>query len=291
MGAFLGGSAIAEAGVTSASFPTKPGPDFQPIYLEVFGGKAIQLPNISIPLLKDGDQPGLLDIGGSVGALNSYSKAADGRANAAAGAVSSDGSVTPTNPQDPSSNGNAKIDLRVLLDQLKIDVAHQLVSAAEVDANSLSTSIKVTEGGTPETSYDFADAHARLQVPPVGTIIGGVTGGLGPVKDTVTAALGSNGAITTALQTAVNAINLDLGVAKLKTTGSTVTFSGIDDAFNALTASLPTTIKSKNGAVTLDLNTGLADVDIAKLYKGADATDLNGLPPNTDILDSKMVQD
>lgn len=293
VGAFLGGSAIAEAGVTSASSPTKEGPDFQPINLNVFGGKAIQLPNINIPLLKNGDQPGLLDIGGAVGALNSYSAAKAAGANAASGAVTSDGSVTPTNPENPGANGNAKIDLRVLLDQFKIDTEHALVSAAEVDANALSSSIKATKGPVTaaDTSYDFADAHARLVVPPVAGLTAAITTGLNALKDPINAVVGDTGALNTAVKTALSALNLNLGIASLKTTGSTVSITGVDDVIAALVASLPTKIVNKNGGVTLDLTTGTADVDVAKIYNATNgAKDLNGLPPNTDVLDSKMVE-
>ncbi|MBQ1445119.1 MAG: choice-of-anchor G family protein, partial [Renibacterium sp.] len=294
VGAFLGGMALAEAGLTSASSVKSPGPDKQPLNLNVFGGKALQLPNINLPIVKNGPgQPGLLDIGGAVGALNSYAAAQAAAGKAAAGAITDSGSIDPSAAQDPSKNINAKIDLRVLLDQLGLDTAHQLISTAEVDANALSSSINATKKPitAADTSYAFADAHARLQLPPVAALTGLLTSGLDQLKTPINAVIGDTGALNTALKAALAALNVDLVVASLKTTGSTVSITGTDAVVAALAASLPTKIVSKNGGVTLDLTTGLADVDVAKIYNATGgAKDLNGLPPNTDVLDDKMVE-
>ncbi|MDR6269805.1 choice-of-anchor G family protein [Arthrobacter russicus] len=294
VGAFLGGMALAEAGLTSASSVKSPGPDKQPLNLNVFGGKALQLPNINLPIVKNGPgQPGLLDIGGAVGALNSYAAAQAAAGKAAAGAITDSGSIDPSAAQDPSKNINAKIDLRVLLDQLGLDTAHQLISTAEVDANALSSSINATKKPitAADTSYAFADAHARLQLPPVAGLTGLLTSGLDQLKTPINAVIGDTGALNTALKAALAALNVDLVVASLKTTGSTVSITGTDAVVAALAASLPTKIVSKNGGVTLDLTTGLADVDVAKIYNATGgAKDLNGLPPNTDVLDDKMVE-
>ena len=286
--------ALAEAGLTSASSVKSPGPDKQPLNLNVFGGKALQLPNINLPIVKNGPgQPGLLDIGGAVGALNSYAAAQAAAGKAAAGAITDSGSIDPSAAQDPSKNINAKIDLRVLLDQLGLDTAHQLISTAEVDANALSSSINATKKPitAADTSYAFADAHARLQLPPVAALTGLLTSGLDQLKTPINAVIGDTGALNTALKAALAALNVDLVVASLKTTGSTVSITGTDAVVAALAASLPTKIVSKNGGVTLDLTTGLADVDVAKIYNATGgAKDLNGLPPNTDVLDDKMVE-
>ncbi len=286
--------ALAEAGLTSASSVKSPGPDKQPLNLNVFGGKALQLPNINLPIVKNGPgQPGLLDIGGAVGALNSYAAAQAAAGKAAAGAITDSGSIDPSAAQDPSKNINAKIDLRVLLDQLGLDTAHQLISTAEVDANALSSSINATKKPitAADTSYAFADAHARLHLPPVAALTGLLTSGLDQLKTPINAVIGDTGALNTALKAALAALNVDLVVASLKTTGSTVSITGTDAVVAALAASLPTKIVSKNGGVTLDLTTGLADVDVAKIYNATGgAKDLNGLPPNTDVLDDKMVE-
>ncbi|RQN09425.1 hypothetical protein EHW97_04090, partial [Aeromicrobium camelliae] len=54
-------------------------------------------------------------------------------------------------------------------------------------------------------------------------------------------------------------------------------------------AILATPLTSSDGIVTVDLDDGLILVNVAKLLKGPDATDLNGLSPNTQVLTAATI--
>ncbi|MBL3682371.1 hypothetical protein D3229_08515 [Leucobacter aridicollis] len=283
---------LASLGFTQTSFPAKPGPDTGQLDLGVLGNETIRLGDgLQLPLLKNAQGQGLIHLG-ELGAASSYSESlSDASSKASSGVLGSGGSIA-VSPNTGVGTDPAYVDLTDLLDQLNVSgLTDSVLDQARVELGSLATSAE-SASDVVTSEYVLAGANITVRSPLVGTIatnLGGVVQtAVQPVNDLVE----SDGALNKLLTTLKDALNgFDLGVAKIKVGAATVAIDGIDTVGASVVEQLISTpIANNSGSVSIDLGTGEVTLDVAKLIKEADGSDVNSLPANYNVVSAEFVQ-
>lgn len=288
----LGGDILDVSQAVSGN-PSGVGPNVTPLNVTLLQGLTVDLGGgLQLPLISGPGGAGLLDLG-ELGALNAFAGSPTANAStASAGAITPDGAVA-TDINNPGAYGNAKVNLTDVLDQLGVaGITDQVVDNLGLELGAIAS--RATATGTAgsvdfASEYTVADLELNVSSPLVGTVATSLGGVLGGVGDTLDAAVGTGGV----LDTVVGAVDLDLGipaVLQVQVGGGTISIDGLDAAITAATNTLITEpLADPNGIVSIDLANGLVSVDLAKIVNGPGATDLNGLDPNTLVLDDTTI--
>lgn len=204
---------------------------------------------------------------------------------ASAGAVGDGGALDIDGIQN-GTYGSARVDLTTLLSQAGVDgFSDQIVDELSLQLGALGSTAAKSEG-TVTSDYVVADGQLVISSPLVATLATDLDTALNGVGTTVNGALATDGA----LGEVANAIDIDanvLGVAHLTAGPGTVGIDGLDAALDdASTTLLATPLQDENELVSIDLSTGIITVDLQKL---GGAEGLNGLDPNTELLDADTI--
>ncbi|PQZ87706.1 hypothetical protein CQ018_17290 [Arthrobacter sp. MYb227] len=250
--------------------------------------KKLALGGIELPLISNGTNNGLLDLG-SVGLLSSYAAAPNAQtAKAAAGVLGENGIIkigSGTSPYD-----NATIDLTRLLTGLGVSgLSNKVLDEFELSLGAVASTASKSNGKIT-SDYKLADAELNIGSPLVANLTKTLGKSVNGIGSTLNTAVGTKGV----LGSAVNALNVNvnvLGLVKLKTSDVSIGINGLDKALDVVVKDvLQGTVKDKNGLVKIDLKTGDINVDLAKLVKNNPKTgDLNGLAPNTEVLTAATI--
>ncbi|WP_201308854.1 choice-of-anchor G family protein, partial [Puerhibacterium puerhi] len=247
----------------------------------------VGLGTLGIPVIGDGTNAGLLDLGPAAGAglLNGYAHAPDGdNATAASGAVTDDGAINLGAVRDHPGTDLARLDATALLDRLGVaGLTDQVVDEVSLGLGALASSATQTTATGTSSDYVVAGADLKVSSPLVGTLADTLGATTDEVESTVGGLLGPNGAVQQTLGTldvvsvdVLGLVALDLGSPRLT---ATVDLSAVSDEL------LATPLVSENGLVSIDLASGDITVDLAMLHGG----DLNGLAPNTELLTASEI--
>ncbi len=236
---------------------------------------------LSLPLIGDGSNGGLLNLGpdAAAGLLNGYAASPTAEESlAASGAVGADGSI---DADAGSSTEAATLDLTALLGQVGVDgLTDEIVDQVALELGALASRAEQTQPGDPAGEYLLAGAEVQLHSPLVDGLAGTVQDTVGELEGTVNGALGPDGAVQGLLD-AVTIAPANLGVGPISL--ATVDFGAPTvDATVDLTAVTDDILVGQisEGAVTIDLSTGTIAIDLEQLH----ADGLNGLDPNTNLL-------
>ncbi|WP_312172007.1 choice-of-anchor G family protein, partial [Microbacterium sp.] len=291
----LGGLDIAALGHTITSNPAAAGPELGGLDVSLLQTLGIQVGAVNLPLVSDGTNSGLLQLG-DLGAAQSYSSSpSQTQSTASSGTITSggaidagaiDGSVAPAN-----------LELTGLLSQLGLTgVTDGIVDQASVSIGALA-STATSDLDVVTSEYRIADLgvdlHSQLLDTLADTLDTTVQGALTPVSNLV----GPGGALSTLLGTvtstleALNLSALGIPVIGVDATDSDVSIAGLDAVgANVATQVLSTPLENTTGSVLVDLETGTISVDLARILveTGAGA-DLNSLPANTPVLAASTI--
>ncbi len=279
---------VLDAITTASGYPSEEGPNSAAIDVGVLNALGITLPGISLPLIGDGDNGGLLDLGdqAAAGLLNGYAASpSEVESLAASGAVGADGAI---DVDAGSSTDPARVDLTGLLGQVGVDgLTDAIIDELSLELGALASRAEANEGDISR-EYLLAGAELVVSSPLVGGLAGEVQGAVEDISDGINALLGPEGAIQGALDVLSidpitisvplvgDVLSVDIGAPQLSTT---VDLGNITDGL------LTEPLVSENGLVSIDLSTGEIRVDLAMLHQG----NLNEFLPNTELLSAGEV--
>lgn len=283
---------LADVGVAASGNLSETGPNRAPIDVGLLGDLGtVTLPGLSIPLIGDGTNGGLLDLGGAAGAglLNSYSSSPSGTESVAtAGAVGDDGAINVDATSDPDTVGDARLDLTALLGQLGVDgLTDDVVDQLSVEIGALASRAAKSGDDDADRTYGLAGARLTVRSPAVEALAGDLQGSITELQSTLNAAVGAGGTLGNALA----GVNLRLPLAGLATVTAGPATASLDLDLAAVTQELLSTpLVDDSGFISIDLAAGTITVDLAKVVKNdATATTLNGLAPNTELLSTEII--
>ncbi len=224
---------------------------------------------------------------GSAGALNQYAQVSGhGTAAGAAGLVSDSGGVQVT-PTTPSSAlpGPAYVSLGTLLPTITNLADAQLrvgavASSARLDGCADLRALLWGDGTATGAvrSYGVADVGLRTTSPVLGQLVQAVNATVGTVQTNLGTLGGSTGPIATAIRTGLlGQLGAGLTLAPLSGTVTVTTPDVAAAVAPLLTAPLT------DGVVTLNLSSGVIDVDLDALLGYAPGA-LSSQPPNTQVV-------
>jgi hypothetical protein len=215
-----------------------------------------------------------LDLGSIIdlGAAGQYAEAsANGESHASVGALTNRGAVEVTDGPG-TRGGDATVDLDGMLGGVDgsvitdLDLRLQAVGAAAT--------------GTPEGAqgeYALAGATLAVSSPAIADLTSKVLAAIDPAEDALLALGGSDGAIARSLLPELNRLlgpvggGIDVGVS-------------VDNDLRSIVEPLLTSSFSSD-AVSFDLETGAVLIDLETLL----GSELNALPPNTELLTADVV--
>ena len=281
---------LADLNTAHTGFPSEIGPESTPLNLELLEGLTLDLGDgLSLPLISQPGEPGLLELG-ELGALSSYAESPAGTSStASAGAVGSDGALN-LDPDNPGAYGEAQVDLTNLFAQVGLDpVTDGIIDEASLGLGA-TASTATKEAGSVSSEYLLAGADLTVSSPLVGGVTGELDSALGDVGALVNGAVGTEGVIGQVLSQ-LELIDLDLGLARVGIDSAQVGINGLDTALEDLSETLLVEpLEDENGLVSIDLGTGVINVDLEQIYADSHGVeDLNGLDPNTQLLDSTTI--
>ncbi len=265
-----------------SSSPSSDAEDSTPLNAEVLQSLGVELPGIDLPLISNEGGDGLLELG-EAGALNSYGHAsASNAAKASAGAVGKDGAL---NLDDINNGdfGNAKVDLTSVLGQLNLDgVSDEIVDELSLELGAIGSTAE-SDGETTDSEYVVADGTLTVSSPAVDDLSGALTDAVDGVGGSLDDAIGDEGLVN---ELAGLGLDVDAGLASVKVGGEDTKVSvDTGDALNSVVENVVNKkLEDESGIVSIDLANGDIKIDLAKVVKGADGEDLNGLDPNTQAL-------
>ncbi|NYG98611.1 hypothetical protein BJ979_001237 [Schumannella luteola] len=215
----------------------------------------------------------------NAGALSSYAKSdPDASSIGASGLVGNDGVIGVGTVPPSQVPGNLTFDLHDILGaQLTGELAD-----AHLDLGALSASASSTQGGTPVGKYEIAGGKLRLTSNTLKSLNGIVTPRVSALQTTVQGQLTTGAG--TLLTNTQNSLRGLLSVAgNLITTPAATNNSSITVDLTSVT--LPQTLTTADGSVSINLTTGEISADLSKINGG-----LNGLDPNTEVLSAAALQ-
>ncbi len=237
---------------------------------------------ISLPLASEPDGGGLLEIG-NAGTLNAFGHASEyNNALASAGAVGTDGALN-IDDVNAGKYGNANVNLTTLFEQLGVEgVTNEIVDDLSLELGAIASTAN-SDGNANNSEYVVADGKLTVSSPAVEKLSSAVTTTIDGAGGTLQEVLGNEG-----LASKLAAVGIDLNVlaARVQVGGSDAEISvEVRDALNGVVAEvINEELTDDNRLVSVNLETGKIAIDLAKIVKGKDAEDLNGLAPNTQVL-------
>lgn len=269
--------ALLAAAYSDAGSVSNPGPNEGNLNVELLGSELVRIGDVEVPL----DQ--ILDFG-QAGALASKSEASSPvDAHAVSGLLGADGGIELDGATEDF--GKASVDVlsvaRLLgVDSLTDEIVDQLlleVGAAAAEVRAEDGVILDQDGVGGLGQYRVADLDLSLHSP--------------VVEDAAASINDIGGSIDTAVEDLVNT-NLDSSaltglfdaVPGVPTPTVTVDSNMQGTLFDSVTAE---PITSANQLITIDLSTGELQVHLDQLIDNPDGSEegLNGLPPNTELID------
>src|SRR5699024_386821 len=138
--------------------------------------------------------------------------------------------------------------------------------------------------------YAVADGILTVSSPAVGDLSGALDEVVDGAGGTLEDVIGEEGLVNDLAGVGVNDLNV-LGLAELNVGGDDTTVSvEVRDALNSVVENVVNeALEDEAGIVSIDLANGDIQIDLAKIVKGGDASDLNGLDPNTQVLTSDTI--
>ncbi|WP_217136379.1 choice-of-anchor G family protein, partial [Leucobacter chinensis] len=288
------GLELVDSGLTRSSYPGAVGPDRNQLDVGLLGNTLIDLgPGLQLPLFKNADGRGLIDLG-EVGAWSSYaSSPSHTESKASAGGIGEGGAIAVSPNQGVGTNP-AYVDLIDLFGQVGVDVlTDNLLDQARLQIGALASSVDCTSGDCT-SQYVVAGADLRLRSPLVGTVDNVITSVLNEAIKPVDALVNQNGPLNAVLgqiKNTINAVQVSTPAAgaRIKSNDLQVSIDGLDQVVAHITQTLlqdPWT--NDSGSIVIEPNTGMVQVDLAKLAGGPNG--LNGLDPNTEVFSEQFVQ-
>src|SRR5699024_4182550 len=281
---------VLDAVTTESGNPSDPGANSASIDVDVLNSLGINLPSIGLPLIGDGTNGGLIDLGdaAAAGLLNGYAASPEStESTAASGAVGADGAI---DADAGSSTDLARVDLTGPLGQLGVDgLTAQIIDELSLELGAVASRAAANDGAI-DREYLLAGAELNLSSPAVATVNDSVQAGVGDISDGVNALLGPERAVQGALDgVAIAPIQVGIDLPLLDTLltvdlGSPELNASVDLS-QVTEGLLDEPLVSDNGLVTIDLDSGIVNVDLAMLHQG----DLNGLPANTELLSAQEI--
>src|SRR5690625_2902614 len=279
---------VLDAITTDSGYPSDEGANSANIDVGILNALGLTIPGINLPLIGDGANGGLLDLGdaAAAGLLNGYAASPSAvESLAASGAVGADGAI---DVDAGSSTDPARVDLTGLLGQVGVDgLTDAIIDELSLELGALASRAEANEGDI-EREYLLAGAELVVSSPLVGGLAGQIQGAVEDISDGVNALLGPEGAIQGALDVLSIApimislpvvgdvLSVDIGSPQLSTT---VNLGNITEGL------LTQPLVSENGLVSINLSTGEIQVDLAMLHQG----NLNNFLPNTELLSAGEV--
>ena len=280
---------LLDAASAYSSSPSSTDAVSTPLNVDALGGLNIDLGGgISLPLVSDADGSGLLEIG-NAGTLNAFGHApAYNDALASAGAVGEDGALNLDDINE-GNYGNANVDLTALFDQLGLEgITDEIIDELSLELGAVASTAS-SDGTDTQSEYVVADGILTVSSPAVAKVSEALDEVVAGTGTTLEEALGSEGLLD---ELAKVGVDVDvLGLAAISVGGAESTISV--DTKTALDSIVENLINEEladeAGIVKIDLSTGEIKIDLAKIVGGADATDLNNLDPNTQVLTSETI--
>ncbi|WP_181408820.1 IPT/TIG domain-containing protein [Schumannella soli] len=235
----------------------------------VLNGFTISLPgNLGIPVHLT-----------NAGALSSYARSdPDASSVGASGLVGNDGVIGVGTVPPSQVPGNLTFDLHDILGaQLTGELAD-----AHLDLGALSASASSSQGGTPVGKYEIAGGKLRLTSNTLKSLNSIVTPRVSALQTTVQGQLttGAGTLLTNTQNSLKGLLNVLPG---LISTPAATNNSSITVDLTSVT--LPQTLTTSDGSVSINLTTGEITADLSKINGG-----LNNLDPNTEILSAQALQ-
>ncbi|WP_460798452.1 choice-of-anchor G family protein [Microbacterium sp. GXF0217] len=293
----LGDLELADLGNTITSFPSAPGPEGGgALNLTALEALSVDIGDINLPLLSNGANDGLLQLG-DLGAMGSYSSSPNTVTSSASSGLIASGGGIDAGAIDASTDP-ATLELTNLFDQLDVaGLTDAILDEASVSLGALASEAS-EESGTVDSAYRIAGLGLDLHSDLVGDLSAGLTSTTNEIVAPINGLVGEDGLVSDVLATLSGVVDtfdltiLGIGVElDSDPAQSTAAITGLDDLVNDVVADLLTQqIANENGSVTVDLSTGTISVDLAELVIGdngldpADLENLNALPANTSVL-------
>ncbi|SMY04753.1 hypothetical protein BSP239C_03954 [Brevibacterium sp. 239c] len=280
---------LVDAAGAYSSFPSNPKEAKTPLNAEALNAIDLDLGDgVSLPVISQPGGEGLLKLG-EAGALNAYGNAPSAdSAKASAGAVGKDGAL---NLDDVNNGdyGNAEVDLTQVLGQAGLDgVTDSIVDELSLSLGAVASTAEANGSEDPSSEYVVADGVMTVSSPAVG----GLSDSLNKIVD------GAGGTLEDAIakegladKLGKAGIDLNTGVADISLGGEDTTVNiETKDALNGVVENLVNKkLEDEAGIVSIDLKSGDIKIDLAKVVKGENGEDLNGLDPNTQVLTSETI--
>ncbi|MDN5552328.1 MAG: choice-of-anchor G family protein, partial [Brevibacterium sp.] len=176
-----------------------------------------------------------------------------------------------------------------MVDQLGLSgVTDQVVDDLTLELGAIASTAD-SNGEADNSDYVVADGILTVSSPAVGEISGALDTLVDDTGATLEDVIGDEGLVN---DLASLGVNVDLGaVGEISIAGDDATVSvEVRDALNSVVENIINEkLEDESGIASIDLATGDIKIDLAKIVKGADATDLNGLDPNTQVLTSDTI--
>ncbi|GAA1850729.1 choice-of-anchor G family protein [Myceligenerans crystallogenes] len=269
------------AATSDAGFPTNPGPNEGGLDVDLLGGQLLALGDIEIPVAQ------FIDFG-QLGALSSVSEASsplDG--HAASGLIGPDGGLSLDSEE--ADWGTTTIDLLSVADAVGVGgITDQLVDRLDLELGAFGSEVIAEDGVfldpdggvTGPGQYIAGDASLWLHSPAIEDAAAQIHD-LGGQVDTTVEDLANQVFDAAALAAA-------LGVPGMPEPDCTIDSNMQENIVNAVVGE---PLTSANQLITLDLSTGELEIHLEHLVEGGtdpwgggDDAGLNGLPPNTEVI-------
>ncbi|WP_162893073.1 choice-of-anchor G family protein [Microbacterium halotolerans] len=276
---------LLDAVEAQAGDPSGPAEDVTPLNLSALGIADVDLGGgISLPVISEPGDGGLIELG-NLGLLNAYAATPSAtQAKASAGVVGEDGAIN-VDPDNPGALENSKIDLTNLFGQLDVDVITDgVINEFALELGAVA-SAAMEDAGAVSSEYVLADAKLDISSPLLGALSTELDSAIGGVGTTVDGLLASDGAVGSLL----GDLDIDLNVlgTGVSVSSGTIGVDGLDAALTGLSNTIINEpLTDPNEIVSIDLNNGTIAVDVAAATDGGS---LNGLDPNTELLDSTTI--
>jgi LPXTG-motif cell wall-anchored protein len=269
--------ALLAAAYSDAGSESNPGPNEGNLNVELLGSELVHIGDVEVPL----DQ--ILDFG-QAGALASKSEASSPvDAHAVSGLLGADGGITLDGQTEDF--GKASVDVLSVARLLGVDgLTDKIVDQLLLEVGAAAAEVRAEDGVILDQDgvgglgqYRVADLDLSLHSP--------------VVEDAAASIHEIGGSVDTAVEDLVNT-NLDSSaltglfdaVPGVPTPTITVDSNMQDTLFESVVAE---PITSANQLITIDLSTGELQVHLDQLIDNPDGSEegLNGLPPNTELID------
>nr|WP_201468687.1 choice-of-anchor G family protein [Microbacterium hydrocarbonoxydans] len=287
----LGGLDIATLGHTLTSNPAAAGPEPGSLDITALEALNIQVGAVNLPLLTDGTEPGLLQLG-DLGATQSFSSSPTQTQSIASSGTITSGGAIDAGAIDGSSNP-ASLELTGLLAQLGLTgVTDGIIDQASVSIGALASRAE-SNLDVVASEYRIADLgvdlHSQLIDDLADTLDTTVQTAVAPVN----ALVGTGGALSTLTNSIASTLDgINAIIAQVRSTGATASIVGLDTIGQTVADEvLNEPVQNTTGSVLVDLETGTISANLAQiLVETGQGADLNSLPANTPVLSAATIE-